>query len=115
MRRGLAAEDSREAADPLELYSFEASPFARLVRERLCELELPYVVRQMGRTGIDDWLPPPLRQRIRPDYSPKQRNRRALLSRAGTVAVPYLADPNTGEALFESGRIVDYLDNQYAE
>jgi glutathione S-transferase len=29
--------------------------------------------------------------------------------------VPYLVDPNTGEALFESADIVAYLDRTYAE
>ena len=115
LRRGLAAEDSREVDDPLELYSFEASPFARLVRERLCELEIPYVIRQMGRTHVDDWLPPPLRERVRPGYTPRQRNRKALLARTGQVAVPFLVDPNSGQELFDSARIVAYLDQQYAD
>lgn len=114
-RRGLAAETSKEASEPLELYSFEGSPFARLVRERLCELELPYIVRQMGRDRREDWLFPPLRARLDPDYSPTQRNRQALLARAGKVAVPYLIDPNTGEEMFESADIVDYLDQVYGQ
>ena len=114
MRRGLAAEDSRDIAEPLQLYSFDGSPFARLVRERLCELELPYIIRQMGRTRLEDWLMPPLRRRLHPDYQPDQRNRRALLARTGRVAVPYLVDPNTDVELFESTAIIDYLDQTYA-
>ena len=42
------------------------------------------------------------------------RNRRALLARAGRVQFPYLIDPNTGVALFESARILDYLEREYA-
>ena len=34
---------------PLELYSFEASPFCRLVREALSSLELPYRLTNVGR------------------------------------------------------------------
>ena len=115
MQRGLAAQHSQDVAEPLQLYSFEASPFARLVRERLCELEIPYVIRQMGRTRVEDWMMPPLRQRLRPDYTPEQRNRRALLARTGRVAVPYLIDPNTGVEMFESGDIVAYLDATYGQ
>ena len=43
--RGLKARPSKAPDEPLELYSFESSPYSRLVRERLSELELPYVLR----------------------------------------------------------------------
>ena len=33
---------------PLELYSFEASPYTRLIRETLCELEIPYLLKTYG-------------------------------------------------------------------
>src|SRR6185369_5113544 len=39
---GTQAHASRQPAKPLELWSFEASPFCRIAREALCELELPY-------------------------------------------------------------------------
>ena len=113
--RGVQAEtSSRDSDEPLELFSFEASPFARLVRERLTELELPHIVRQVGRDSAADWLLPPMRERLMPDYQPTQRNRRILIQRAGRVAVPYLIDPNTGVELFESKMILDYLDSTYA-
>ncbi|MCK0538789.1 glutathione S-transferase N-terminal domain-containing protein [Alcanivorax quisquiliarum] len=111
--RGLRAQDGQLPAEPLELYSFEASPFARPVRELLTELELPYILRQMGRTQAADWLLPALRERVAPDYVPTQRNRAALLARTGRVAVPYLIDPNTGTELFESADILRYLNEQY--
>lgn len=110
---GLHARDAGEADQALVLYSFEASPFARRVRETLCEMELPFETRQMGRTQLEDWMPPPLREQLRPDYQPQQRNRRQLLASAGRVAVPCLEDPNTGARLFESGAIIDYLHDQY--
>mgnify|MGYP005749635577 FL=1 len=112
--RGVQADTSgQDCSEPLELFSFEASPFARLVRERLTEMELPYIVRQMGRDQPGDWLLPPLRSRLMPDYQPSQRNRALLLERTGRVAVPYLIDPNTGAELFESAAILDYLQRQY--
>ncbi|KAL5982880.1 hypothetical protein ACLOJK_016958 [Asimina triloba] len=32
----------------LELFSYENNPYARIVREALCELELPYILRNVG-------------------------------------------------------------------
>lgn len=98
----------------LELYSFESSPFARPVRERLCELELPYILRNMGKGHWEDYLLPAVRQRVRPGYRARTDNRRKLLAKTGRVAAPYLVDPNTGTALFESQDILVYLDRQYA-
>jgi glutathione S-transferase len=112
--RGIQADsNSRDADEPLELFSFEASPFARLVRERLTELELPHIIRQVGRDNLADWMPPPLREKVMPDYQPSQRNRQLLMQRAGRMAVPYLIDPNTGQEMFESGAILDYLERTY--
>lgn len=98
----------------LELYSFEASPFARFVREYLCEREVPYILRNCGRRQGLDWLPiPPLRARLAPGYAPVQRNRKFLSEVAGKVQMPCLVDPNTGATLFESADIVDYLERHY--
>lgn len=112
--RGLYCQDSQVPQQALELYSFEASPFARLVRERLTELQVPYLLRQCGRDQWQDWLLPQARGILDIDYQPGQRNRLALLTHAGRVAVPYLIDPNTGVELFESRRILDYLQETYA-
>lgn len=112
--RGVRAATSEPVEQPLELYSFEGSPFARLVRERLTELEIPYILRQCGRTTGLDWVLPPLRERLRPDYEPEQRNRRELLDRSGRVAIPYLIDRNNGQEIYESARILRYLDKHYA-
>lgn len=112
--RGTRGVNAETPEQPLELYSFEGSPFARLVRERLTELEIPYILRQSGRTNPLDWVLPPIRERVRPDYEPTQRNRRELLERSGRVAIPYLIDRNTGQELFESARILRYLDKHYA-
>lgn len=113
LAKGLRARRSNPPGEPLTLYSFEASPFARPVRELLCELEIPYIIRQSGRTMALDWVLPPIRERIAPDYQPRQRNRRQLLAQTGRVAVPFLVDPNTGTELYESRDIVEYLLDTY--
>ncbi|MCA9509936.1 MAG: glutathione S-transferase N-terminal domain-containing protein [Myxococcota bacterium] len=91
--RGGFARPSRAPAQPLELWSFEASPYCRLVRETLCELELPYVLRNVGRGGAA---------------------RDELRGLAGRVQVPFLRDANTGAAMLESADIVAYLEREYA-
>lgn len=111
--RGVRARNSNPPSEPLELFSFEGSPFARLVREMLTELEIPYILRQTGRTTGLDWVLPPIRERFYPNYEPEQRNRRELFERTGRVAVPYLIDRNTGQELYESRRIMDYLEDAY--
>ncbi|HUS23927.1 MAG TPA: glutathione S-transferase N-terminal domain-containing protein [Candidatus Binatia bacterium] len=112
--RGYRARASKAPAQPLELYSFESSPFSRLAREALCELELPYLLRNTGKGTWTDMGPPSVRDRwhkARPDTN---RNRKRLFERAGQVQVPYLVDPNTGTEMFESAAIVDYLERTYA-
>ncbi len=90
---GTYAEPGGEApAQPLELWSFEASPFCRIVREKLCTLELPYRLHNVAKG------------------SP---SREAFVERSGRMQVPWLADPNTGTELFESADIVAYLEETY--
>lgn len=91
--RGRTARASELPAVPLELYSFEASPYCRIVREELCSLELPYVLHNVAKGSAN-----------RSDFS----------ARAGKVLVPYLVDPNSGTEMFESADIVEYLRESYA-
>lgn len=79
---------------PLRVWSYEASPFCKLVREKLVELELPHLMKSSGRG------------------SPK---RQELVDRRGTFQAPYLEDPNTGVAMFESAAIVKYLEETYGK
>lgn len=90
---GARVRASRAPARPLELYSFEASPYCRLVREELCSLELPYLLHNVakGSPSRDDFV-----------------------KRSGRMMVPWLSDPNTGTELFESAEIVAYLERTYA-
>ena len=55
-----------------------------------------------------------LRETMFPDLPVSGRNRIELLARAGKVQVPYLVDPNTGTAMFESAAIRAYLLDTYA-
>lgn len=112
--RGLRAAPSRAPAEPLELFSFEASPYSRLVRERLCELELPYILRNTAKARWEDVGPPWIRARYFPTLPVEGRNRLRLLELEGRVQVPYLIDPNTGVSMFESEQILRYLDTTYA-
>lgn len=112
--RGHNARPSRAPARPLELYSFESSPYSRLVREVLCELELPYLLRNGGKARLTDMGPAFVRDRLFHAPAATSRNRTALLRHTGRVQFPYLIDPNTGTEMFESSAIVGYLENHYA-
>lgn len=89
---GTSARPSRRPAKPLKLWSFEASPFCRIVRETLCELELPYRLHNVAKHGA---------------------GRPAFVTRSGKMMVPYLYDPNTEQEMFESAEIRDYLNETY--
>jgi glutathione S-transferase len=92
--RGRRARPAKEPAQPLELWSFEASPYCRLAREALCELTIPYRLHNVGKGSV---------------------KREAFREMSGKMMVPYLIDPNTGARMFESADIVAYLEKTYAE
>lgn len=112
--RGLKARPSRQPEHALELYGFESSPYSRLARETLCELELSYVLHNLGRAGAVDYLPPALRRYFAPSAAYTTAKRRALAEQAGQVMLPYLVDPNTGVERFDSEKIDSYLLETYA-
>ena len=91
--RGIRYRPARAPELPLELYSFEASPFCRLVRETLTTLEIPYLLHNVAKGSA---------------------RRTEFVVRSGRMQVPYLVDPNTGTELFESADIVAYLETTYA-
>lgn len=111
---GMRARKARAPEKPLELFSFESSPYSRRVRELLCELEIPYLLRNTGKAMVKDLGPPQLRAKLFPDLPVKGRNRLKLLARTGRVQVPYLIDPNTGTEMYESVDIRQYLMDTYA-
>lgn len=91
--RGQSYTSAKSPPKPLVLWAYEGSPFCKLVREALVELELPHIQRSCARG------------------SPK---RQELYARVGHFQVPYLEDPNTGVQMFESAEIVEYLKATYA-
>lgn len=114
LRRGTAVRAAEAPKQLLELWSFESSPYSRLVRERLTELELPYILHNIGKEQFADMGPAAMRVKPGP-YKPKAGGRREqVLAKFGRVQVPYLEDPNTGVKLYESAKIIDYLERQYA-
>lgn len=110
---GIYARPARRPERLLELYSFESSPYTREVRERLCELQLPYVLRNCGRSTPADYVLPVVRDAIGMDYEPATVNRLALKKQTGRVAIPYLVDPNQNIGLYESDRILEHLHRHY--
>ncbi len=112
--RGLTAKPSQQPKLPLVLYSFEASPYSRPVRERLCELELPYRLINLGKQQLADIGPASFRMH-RGEYKPLPNTKRAvLLAEKGHVQVPFLIDANKSIELFESKDILRYLNETYA-
>mmetsp|Transcript_21834 Transcript_21834/g.50370 ORF Transcript_21834/g.50370 Transcript_21834/m.50370 type:complete len:142 (-) Transcript_21834:50-475(-) len=89
---GRKRKNSDPPAKPLVLWSYEGSPFCKVVRSVLCELEIPHT------------------QVSCPRGSP---NRQAMFTDKGIFQVPYLEDPNTGVSLWESQTIVQYLRLKY--
>ncbi|CAN6475600.1 unnamed protein product [Victoria cruziana] len=77
----------------LELFSYENNPYARIVREALCELELPYILNNVGEGSS------------RVSY---------LYQISGTKEVPYLIDPNNGVQLSNFREILSYLFRTYS-
>ncbi|KAJ4802304.1 Glutathione S-transferase 2 [Rhynchospora pubera] len=91
--RGSSYTPSKPPPLPLELWAYEASPFCKIVREVLVELELPHLLHSTARG------------------SPK---RQILFEKVGHFQAPFLEDPNTGIKMFESAEIIDYLKATYA-
>ncbi len=91
--RGRHTVPSRQPEKLLELYSYEGSPFCRIAREALSELELRHRLHNVPRRSPD---------------------RDAYVAVSGKMQVPYLLDPNTDAQMFESDDIRRYLYETYA-
>lgn len=114
LNKGKKAKPSKEPEQPLTLYSFESSPFSRPVREKLCELELPYKLINLGKQQRADIGPAGMRLHTGPYKPVKGSKREAFLSKYNEVMVPFLIDPNTQTELFHSKKILSYLNREYA-
>lgn len=83
---------SKPPTKPLILWAYEGSPFCKVVREVLCQLQIEHL------------------QISCPRGSP---NRQRLFEKTGRFQVPYLEDPNSGASLFESAAIIEYIQKLY--
>ena len=86
-------EPKRRPEQPLEIWNYEASPYCRIVRERLAELGIAYLSRNVAHK------------------SPK---RSAFKQRFGREEFPYMFDPNTHVGMFDTENILRYLKDTYA-
>jgi len=95
VRRQKGIQDTKIEPTSIELYSYEAAPHCRLVREVLSELEIPYVLHNVGK---------------------RSPSRKAFVGKSGRMMVPYLIDNNTdkgSKGMFESCDIIKYLHRTY--
>ncbi len=90
---GAAKPASETPAEPLILYEFEGCPFCRVAREAVSETGTPVLVRPCPKGGA----------RFRP----------SVREQGGKAQFPYLIDPNTGVAMYESADIAAYLRRTY--
>lgn len=79
-----------EPDELLEIYQFEGCPFCSKVRQKMTDLGLDFIARQVD---------------------PNDRSRVEEVS--GQTNVPVLVDTNTDTTMPESDDIVDYLDEKY--
>ncbi|XP_022733586.1 uncharacterized protein LOC111287349 isoform X3 [Durio zibethinus] len=94
--RGMMLWDKARQDPPsrkLELFSYENNPYSRIVREALCELELPYILQNVGEGS---------------------RRTKLLLDASGSKEVPYIMDPNTGTQIGDYKKILSYLFKTYS-
>lgn len=113
--RGMTAATGVQPEYMMELYSFESSPYARVVREQLCVMEIAYTVRSCGRSEWREWMLPQMRKLLGVTPDSTLDNRRMLQLDEGRVSIPFLYDPNLDAGMFESADIVDYLLENYSQ
>jgi glutathione S-transferase len=112
---GIKRRAAKPVKKPMELYSFESSPYSRPVRELLCELEIPYLLHNVGKRELADFVLPGVRKKLLPNRTVKGVSRKGLVARGGKMMVPFLVDPNRGVKLYESANILNYLLKTYAK
>jgi len=91
--KGSKGKYSNPPPKPLILWSAEGTPFGKLVREELNELQVAHIQISCPRGGS---------------------NRQKMFEQTnGVFQIPYLEDPNNGVKLFESSAIIEYLQKMY--
>jgi glutathione S-transferase len=89
---GTEAQSAVRPTLPLELWSYEASPECRIVREVLGRYCLPYVLYNVGKNSL-------------------KKNKLRRIS--GDRELPFLIDPNRGTRVTGADRIRNYLHETY--
>ncbi len=79
----------------LELYQFESCPFCSKVRQRMTELHLDYIIRNVPKDA-------------------QEKREATLLKIGGKVQVPFLHDPERDVKMYESDDIIAYLNEYYS-
>nr|KJB16616.1 hypothetical protein B456_002G239700 [Gossypium raimondii] len=80
---------------PIEIYEFEGCPFCRKVREIVAVLDIDVLFYPCPKNG--------------PNFRPK------VAQMGGKQQFPYMVDPNTGVAMYESDDIIKYLVEKYGD
>lgn len=75
----------------MEVYQFEGCPFCGKVRQKLTELQMDFVARQVEPSG----------------------GREKVEELTDETQVPVIVDPNTDTVMNESDDIVEYLEKHY--
>lgn len=75
----------------MEVYQFEGCPFCGKVRQKLTELQMDFVARQVEPSG----------------------DREKVKELTGETQVPVIVDPNTDTVMNESDDVVEYLEQHY--
>ncbi|XBI06480.1 hypothetical protein VPH35_134491 [Triticum aestivum] len=88
-------DQCRRPEKPIEIYEFEGCPFCRKVREMVSVLDLDVLFYPCPQKG--------------PTFRPK------VLEMGGKKQFPYMVDPNTGVAMYESDAIIKYLADTYGD
>jgi len=88
----------------MELFSNEPSPFSKRVREAMCSLEIPYLLRNAAFGSVKR---PEFKERFNHYISDVRK-------KVGLIQIPLLVDPNADEkVVLESLDIITYLKQHY--
>ena len=80
----------------LELYQFEGCPYCGKVRQKMTDLHLDYICRNVPKDAV-------------------QKREETLLKIGGKAQVPFLVDPEKDVKMYESDDIIAYLEENYAK
>eukprot|EP00049_Salpingoeca_infusionum_P027213 m.31091 g.31091 ORF g.31091 m.31091 type:complete len:315 (+) comp9374_c0_seq1:1483-2427(+) len=95
---------SARPVQTLVLYEFEGCPFCRKVREAISVLDLDVLIKPCPRETYSAY-----------GVCIDSRYRPEVKKAGGKLQFPYLVDPNTNTAMYESDAIIEYLWQTYGD